>query len=85
MDKPRYQTGQLIIVYPTSQDLIVGVIVGAKWDEKISEWNMKCGPGYENPSENQQMWLYAINAIGRKKIAHIYEDDIEGVIKIDAR
>ena len=79
MGEPKYKPDQIIVaVY--DYELFIGIIVGVEWAEKISEWNMKCGPGYEDPSENEEMWLYSVNAIGRKKTVDLFEDEIRGLL-----
>lgn len=81
MVMPQYHLGQLI----TSSDnkgLVIGKVVSVKWDEKVSEYNMKCGAGFELPEENEDMWLYSIDAIARKRIIKIYEDDIDGTVEV---
>lgn len=82
MKQPKYQIGQLVKANDEWHGLLIGTVVGAKWDTKISEWNAKCPAGAEEPSENEETWLYEVNAIGQKRIREVYEDDIDGYVEV---
>lgn len=78
MNKPKYSIGDFI----KADYLIIGIVQGVKWSTKVSEWNMKCGYGYEIESENEDMWLYVVDAIGHRKPQKVWENEIEGVIEV---